>query len=968
MADAANHIFLPWVQPGVAANIPDQATERLAADQLALVTLPLTLVVNSDEVKKDIRLYGPGDVTGIDPQQVVRIEPRHRTTDFEPNYFPAVEFDRPDFPWLFTPAKADAHGRLRPWLCLVVVRKQQGVELRPATSAPLPVLEIKSPARPADELPDLSESHLWAHAQITGANKSQLKTVLESDPARNVSRLLCPRRLQPTTEYIACVVPTFEVGRKAGLNEPTDEDKLTPAWLSDGAAPAGVTLPVYYAWEFRTAAGGDFEELVRRLEPRELPAEVGKRPMDISQPGFKTQPPPPADDAGTTLGLEGALRVIDSQPDAWPEPVRAPFQTALAKILNTPWELVTKESDQDPVVAPPIYGCWQAGAHIVTAGTSPAPPAVPPPPWLNELNLDPRHRAVAAMGTQVVQAQQEQLVAAAWAQLGDIEKINQRLRQAQLGRAVNEKYHVKTFERLPEESFMKVVAPARSRVVLDEQAPDGPPVKSLLAQKLATSFVPATAVSATLRKLTRPRGAMNREYAKGGVSGVTEMFRMFNTMPAAPATRGRGAVTIDGVSDATLALADQKRGFIWNPEPPAHWERIRVGFMEMLQTFRLNAWGGVIASKQPTPPTHPEFAAAAKAHHEYLTRLFTTFISAEFRKVLSARDVKMSVLSSLTPGRAVSQAVLHGARINSPGLLTGDELDPVMDVPMFPQPMYEALRDLSQDYLFPGLEHVPPNTVQLLQTNAKFIESFMVGLNTEMSRELLWRDYPTDQRGTYFQQFWDTVSAPPRPDIPPIHTWGERALGTTAIGAGGDKLVLLIRGELLRRYPGTVIYAVKAVKNESGGRDFPTGQKGNPTDPPPPAPVVSHPIFRGMLEPDVTFVGFELTPAEVVAGLGWYFVLQQQPTEPRFGLDDDPFGEGEGGVIPELKTWRALNWAHLAPSAEQLKALSHVSVAKTQLAPTTPDKGSWGRNSAHMAYITKQLPARVAIHATELIR
>ena len=126
--------------------------------------------------------------------------------------------------------------------------------------------------------------------------------------------------------------------------------------------------------------------------------------------------------------------------------------------------------------------------------------------------------------------------------------------------------------------------------------------------------------------------------------------------------------------------------------------------------------------------------------------------------------------------------------------------------------MYEAMRDISQDFLLPGLEYVPPNTVQLLQTNAKFIESFMVGLNTEMGRELLWRDYPTDQRGTYFRQFWDTASAGAQaqaghsadPSVGQL-----RALGTTAVGAGGDKMVFLIRGELLRRYPGTVIYAVR---------------------------------------------------------------------------------------------------------------------------------------------------------------
>jgi hypothetical protein len=128
------------------------------------------------------------------------------------------------------------------------------------------------------------------------------------------------------------------------------------------------------------------------------------------------------------------------------------------------------------------------------------------------------------------------------------------------------------------------------------------------------------------------------------------------------------------------------------------------------------------------------------------------------------------------------------------------------------------------------------------------------------------------------------------------------------------------------------------------------------------------PIFRGTLEPDVTFVGFNLTPADVRGAPGWFFVLQQQPTEPRFGMDDDPFGPGESGIVPELKTWNDLNWAHMAPNAAALKALSHAPVVKKiGLAPTTKQQGTWGRNSAHMAYITKQLPARVAIHASQLL-
>ena len=132
-----------------------------------------------------------------------------------------------------------------------------------------------------------------------------------------------------------------------------------------------------------------------------------------------------------------------------------------------------------------------------------------------------------------------------------------------------------------------------------------------------------------------------------------------------------------------------------------------------------------------------------------------------------------------------------------------------MDEPKFPQPMYEGLRDLSQDFLFPGLEHVPTNTVTLLEPNPKFVESFLVGLNAEMGHELLWRNYPTDQRGTCFQQFWDTTDDDKR-DIAPITLWGDRKLGNNSPNSSGS-LVLLIRGELLRRYPNSVIYAVPAV-------------------------------------------------------------------------------------------------------------------------------------------------------------
>ena len=122
-----------------------------------------------------------------------------------------------------------------------------------------------------------------------------------------------------------------------------------------------------------------------------------------------------------------------------------------------------------------------------------------------------------------------------------------------------------------------------------------------------------------------------------------------------------------------------------------------------------------------------------------------------------------------------------------------DPLEPIMAAPDFPQPMYAPLRDLSPDYVLPGVELVPPNSLGLLLDQSRFIEAYMVGLNHEMARQLLWNGYPTDQRGSYFRQFWDVSAYVPRPsdptdpkalaellkDIPPIHTWPTpTALGT----------------------------------------------------------------------------------------------------------------------------------------------------------------------------------------------
>src|SRR4051812_34978269 len=100
--------FLPWVREGLGASIG--AADPGAGQPLpARAELDVTASVSGSgggKASVKVRVLGPADVTAIDARQIIRMEPTPSTNDLEPNYLPLVEFDRPDLPWLFTPAAA----------------------------------------------------------------------------------------------------------------------------------------------------------------------------------------------------------------------------------------------------------------------------------------------------------------------------------------------------------------------------------------------------------------------------------------------------------------------------------------------------------------------------------------------------------------------------------------------------------------------------------------------------------------------------------------------------------------------------------------------------------------------------------------------------------------------------------------------------------------------------------------------
>ena len=216
-----------------------------------------------------MRPYGPGDVTGIDPRQIVRCEPPDGTTTFEPNHFAALELDAPELPWLFTPAAASAAGRLRPWLVLVVVEDRPGVVVRRSGGRP-PVLRIAAPGRPgagAARPGRLVGLGARPGARRAGGGRRPCST---SRPAATLARLLAREGCAPAARYHACLVPAFAPGARPASALPVDgpDAPLAPAWTRDEHV---VELPLYHHWRFATGEGGDFRSLARKLRPARLP-------------------------------------------------------------------------------------------------------------------------------------------------------------------------------------------------------------------------------------------------------------------------------------------------------------------------------------------------------------------------------------------------------------------------------------------------------------------------------------------------------------------------------------------------------------------------------------------------------------------------------------------------------------------------------------------------------------------------
>ena len=907
----STRLFTSWVRRGAAAVIleldPASGPYTGPATFQPSITLARDGAAQAPMPGPQLTLLGPGAVIGVAFKSVVRTDPAHGAKGVEDNFLVQVELARPDLPWMFTPAKQNDSNRLRPWMVLIVVDAST-VDVQPGT--PLPRITVHD-----TDLPDLDDSWAWAHVQVTVDDPATAADALTpASGGSAVSRWLCPRRLQADTAYLACLVPATQVGVQAGLGLPLDAGPaIAPAWIA--GAGQDVVLPVYYSWRFSTGDDGDFKSLVERLQgvpPNDI-AGFGTRTVDMSAPW---QSPPELGD-GMNIELDGALGIGVDRPGTLTDAARADFEARLASLLNFPADLNPASSTGDPTlnaVAPPIYGGRHAGATRVPTD----------PGWLQTLNLDPRRRIAAAFGTRYVQENQEFLMAQAWDQLGAVQEANRLQALAELAAEVADRLHQRHIQTLGPSELFSIAAPARTRVLVSPAA--------TLQATASTTPLPAGAVTVAFNRLARPLGPLGRRAFSRATPTVIEngLSGKVQVMPP--------PIQLDGIT----ALM---------PTPqPAQLPADATGRMIS------RGWQGVATVEQSVPPP---------GDLTKLRQVLNTVVKpvdgiglatgVPIRISLGPPPVAITpppladrLTTALTPSFGIIRR--FAGRVQIPDALAGGNNGTrVMACPQFTAPLAMAILKDHKEWLLPGLGNFPDDRVTLLVANGAFVEAFLAGVNHEMNRELLWREYPTDQRGTPFRYFWPRPDR--NPDIPAITDWKlATPLGSNGANNGLDlenMIVLLVRGELLHRFPHTIPYAAPGLVDG----DTLTLNNNVPWTPP---------QFLVKLDGRTTAFAYPLKLSEVRSQLpgnaGYYFVFSEPVTGPRFNFDVTP-------TVP-LEHWTDLDW-------DQVPQVRGFAIAGADLAPpsleTGPGAPRWNNDAADIARIAFARPFRVGYHADQLL-
>jgi hypothetical protein len=606
-------------------------------------------------------------------------------------------------------------------------------------------------------------------------------------------------------------------------------------------------------------------------------------------------------------------------------------------------------------VAPPLYG----GRHRNRDRLM--PPQVEGEPqrddWVSRLNSAAPTRIAAGLGAEYVRANQEDLMARAWEQVGAVREANRLRAIAELATDVAETVHRRHVRSLTPGELVGFCAPAAPRI----RMAGGP----TLAMEVAVSPLPDAAASATFARMLRPAGALARTTGTGLDAIVAGGLRGSVHVPDPKPVLARLSVGVAEVAGTEVATATAAARSAVDTTAAARQVVLSAAVAEVAQvnglgeaaaTVRgtMTGIGGLEAESVQTADLRalrvalaPQLTEAAQT----MTGLATTTLAAapDGRVIgnlgvqIDAGDLRGQLVAALQPGDRIARRL--ASRVVIPPRLDRPGFEPVMAYPTFPVPTALALLATDPEWFLPGVGIFPGNRVTLLQSNGLFIESYLAGLNHEMMRELRWREYPTDLRGTPFNRFWPRPDG--EPDVPPMHRWGFR-LGDNLTLPDEGISVLLVRGEVIRRFPDLVVAAAPAVSPTAGQhRPMPDADPD----------TWQLPLFIIRIDDSTAAYAFKVAPEQLSApgAEGWFFVFQEHSYRIRFGFDRS--------ATAEFNTWNDLAWPMVPTDG---RGFAHAAGA-LKPPPDNPRGAKWGTDAADMARITLQKPLRVGIHASTLV-
>ena len=766
--------------------------------------------LDSVDVTLEHLTAGPADVVGLRRGAVRRRVPHPGTLAAEEEQRPYVELGAADLPWRYAPGDTPGQ-RTRPWLFLVVA---PATEIRPAGGAVSlsPGVQARHPLARAD---------LWAHVQrgIEGG-------AAETGVARVLAGTAFPRWddiFDNDTDYVAAlVVPWTADG--------------APAW-PDGGAATPVVVACLDWWTYRTGGEGTFKTLALELHPAD----------DDPVGTVEVLVPANAGGAGDpeVIRVGGALITIRAADG--PEPEEHRFD-------------ILRPAEQPPrvVVGAPAQGAPWAGERPVRDRVA-AAEAIPEIQWSwpEQVNADLHLRVPAAVGTRAGIDLQEEVVLAANRAWRAGPAVSAVLASLALGLSATRSAWQSRVATAGPESRLRLLGPAAGRIPADDaDGPTGQTVRFRLARPgdPQRAALPVELIGPTGRRVLRAGGPAARHAGDGAIRPAVVLSR--STQVEDVPERPRDAVDRFGTNPADIDPA--------HADAAAHDVEAEYGPQGRQQALRNLGEGAGVPANVDLDDLRPagERVPARPVDLRLLADLLT------------------DGLDPMTGGApALRRVAARVSGVDPPHLML-----PLEDCPTLDLPAWRYLRDHAPHWLLPGADTLSAGEVAALRTNPEFIEAFLLGFNQQTLAELRWREHPVRAGCTPLRRFWerhDEVADPkadplsaPLDDITGIAGWlaADGApvgrVGThPPSGVSPEKLVIVIRTELFRLYPSTLVSL--AEDNGAGQADLTKR---------------TWPTFISALSTDLTMFAFNEHPT--VVSQRWV-VVEEVPDGIRFGVHPD---------------------------------------------------------------------------------